>query len=241
MRFADRVVVVTGGGSGIGNAAAKLFLEEGARVAVLDCAPNVSDAHLAITCDVTAEGAVQAAFADVASRFGRVDILLNSAGIAVRKPVMDETVEAWDRCQSVNVRGTFLCSKHAVHHMPGGGAIIHISSVTGLTGMRNRAAYSASKGAIIALTKSMAMDLASRQIRVNCICPGFVKTPLLSTILKDTERTAKLTRMHPLGRLGTPEDVAKAVLFLASDDAAWITGHALAVDGGFSAGYSEDV
>jgi NAD(P)-dependent dehydrogenase (short-subunit alcohol dehydrogenase family) len=125
--------------------------------------------------------------------------------------------------------------------MPDGGSIVHVSSVTGITGVRNRAAYSATKGAIVALTRNMAMDLAARRIRVNCICPGFIKTPLLAALLEDPDRTARITAMHPLGRLGTTEDVARAVLFIASDHAAWITGTTLVVDGGLTAGQRDDI
>jgi NAD(P)-dependent dehydrogenase (short-subunit alcohol dehydrogenase family) len=241
MRLGNRVAVVTGGSSGIGQACAALFVAEGARVAVLDRESNPDSPHFDVRCDVSDDAAVQEAFAQIAARFGRVDIVLNAAGIAVRKTVADEDVATWDRCFGVNVRGSFLASKYALAHMPEGGSIIHIASVTGITGVRSRAAYSATKGAIVALTQNMAMDLAARRIRVNCVCPGFITTPLLAGLLQDPMRAARLTAMHPLGRLGTPEDVARAVLFLASDDAAWITGHALVVDGGFTAGQREDI
>jgi NAD(P)-dependent dehydrogenase (short-subunit alcohol dehydrogenase family) len=122
-----------------------------------------------------------------------------------------------------------------------GGSIINTSSVTGIVGVRNRAAYSATKGAIVALTKNMALDYAQYQVRVNCVCPGFARTPLAKALLQDPEREKRLIAMHPLGRLGTPEDVANAIVFLASDRASWITGHALIVDGGFSAGRPEDI
>jgi NAD(P)-dependent dehydrogenase (short-subunit alcohol dehydrogenase family) len=142
---------------------------------------------------------------------------------------------------AVNVRGIYLMSRFVIPHMAFGGSIVNMASVTGLIGVRNRAAYSASKGAVIALTRNMALDYTARGLRVNCVCPGFVRTPLLERLLADPERAARLTSLHPLGRLGTPEDIASAVLFLASDAASWITGHALAVDGGFSAGHAVDV
>jgi dihydroanticapsin dehydrogenase len=125
--------------------------------------------------------------------------------------------------------------------MPAGGSIIHLSSAVGIVGVRDRAAYSASKGAIISLTRNMALDYAARGIRVNCICPGFVRTPLIDRLLQDPERTERLARMHPLGRLGEPEDVANAIVFLASPESSWITGHALVVDGGFSAGHASPI
>ena len=239
MRLENRVAVVTGGLSGIGKACAEFFEAEGAQVAVLDREVDPRAAHFAVRCDVSDDSGVQDAFAQIAARFGRVDIVLNAAGIAMRKTVAEEDEAAWDRCFDVNVRGLFLSSKYAIQHMPDGGSIVHVSSVTGVTGVRNRAAYSATKGAIIALTRNMAMDLAGRRIRVNCVCPGFIRTPLLSALLQDPDRTARLTAMHPLGRLGTPEDVARA--FLVSDEAVWITGHALVVDGGFTAGQREDI
>jgi NAD(P)-dependent dehydrogenase (short-subunit alcohol dehydrogenase family) len=241
MRLENRIAVVTGGSSGIGEACAELFAVEGARVAVLDREIDSRSPHFGLRCDVSDDAEVERAFAQVAGRFGRVDILLNSAGIAMRKPVADEDVATWDRSFEVNVRGTFLASKYALAHMPDGGSIVHVSSVTGITGVRNRAAYSATKGAIVALTRNMAMDLAARRIRVNCICPGFIKTPLLAALLEDPDRTARITAMHPLGRLGTTEDVARAVLFIASDHAAWITGTTLVVDGGLTAGQRDDI
>ena len=141
----------------------------------------------------------------------------------------------------VNVRGAFLCSKFCLPHLGAGASIIHSASVTGITGVRGRAAYSAAKGALTALTRNMAVDYASRGIRVNCVCPGFVRTPLIRALLEDQKRTERLIGMHPLGRLGEPEDVANAVLFLASSDSAWITGISLVVDGGFSAGRTDEI
>jgi NAD(P)-dependent dehydrogenase (short-subunit alcohol dehydrogenase family) len=187
------------------------------------------------------EEQVRAAMERVAAEHGRIDILFNNAGVAVRKPVVEQDEEGWERCFEVNVKGLYLCSKHAIPRMPPGSSIIHSSSVTGITGVRNRAAYSATKGAVVALTRNMALDYAERGIRVNCVCPGFVRTPLLDPLLRDAERTRKLESLHPLGRLGEPEDVAWAVLYLASDESRWVTGQALVVDGGFAAGHALDV
>ncbi len=174
--------------------------------------------------------------------FGRIDILLNNAGIAVRHPVAEEDERAWEACMDVNLKGVFLCSKHAIPHMlERGGSIINTSSVTGIIGVRNRAVYSATKGALVALTRNMALDYAKYGIRVNCVCPGFTRTPLIEALLRDPVKAQRLTSMHPLARLGEPEDTANAVVFLASDLASWITGHALVVDGGFSAGRPEDI
>jgi meso-butanediol dehydrogenase / (S,S)-butanediol dehydrogenase / diacetyl reductase len=224
-RLKDKVAVVTGGASGIGAGAAAALAREGAQVHILDIAGPEP-------CDVSNSEQVSAAFA----RFGAVDVLVNAAGVAIRYAVHEQSEQEWDRSMAVNVKGIFLCSKYALAQMPAGGSIIHISSVTGITGVRGRAAYSATKGAIISLTRNMALDYAGRGIRINCICPGFVRTPLIDGILGDPERTARLTAMHPLGRLGEVEDVANAIIFLASPESSWITGHSLVVDGGFSAG-----
>jgi NAD(P)-dependent dehydrogenase (short-subunit alcohol dehydrogenase family) len=237
VRVQDKVAVVTGGASGIGAATARLLAQQGAKVAILDRTggPGV------LRCDVSVDKQVRAAMNQVASEYGRIDILFNNAGVAVRRPLVEQDEEGWVRCFDVNVKGLYLCSKHAIPRMPPGGSIIHSSSVTGITGVRNRAAYSATKGAVVALTRNMALDYAERGIRVNCICPGFVRTPLLDPLLRDPERTRRLESLHPLGRLGEPEDVAWAVLFLASDESRWVTGQALVVDGGFAAGHALDV
>jgi NAD(P)-dependent dehydrogenase (short-subunit alcohol dehydrogenase family) len=253
MRLTGKTAVVTGGGSGIGAATASLFAREGARVAILDSdLPNGDRIASEIrttggdaatwACDVGDEAQVRDSVAGLVQRFGAIDVLFNSAGTAFRKTVSDTEVNDWDRLMGTNVRGPFLCSKHCLPHFrPGGGSIIHVSSVVGLTGVRSRAAYSASKGAIAALTRNMAMDLAPRKIRVNCVCPGFVRTAMAQPLLNDPVRHERLVNMHPLGRLGEAHDVAMAVLFLASDESQWITGTSLVVDGGFSAGKSEDV
>jgi NAD(P)-dependent dehydrogenase (short-subunit alcohol dehydrogenase family) len=191
--------------------------------------------------DVCIESSVQSAFERISSTFGRVDILINNAGIAARHPVDATTDDEWTRVMDVSVRGAFLCSRYALPLMGPGAAVVHMSSVTGITGVRSRAAYSAAKGALVSLTRNMALDYAPRRIRVNCVCPGFVRTPLTAALTSDKERCERLTSLHPLGRLGEPDDVAAAVAFLASDEASWITGHALAVDGGFSAGHSTDI
>ncbi|MFN3326884.1 MAG: SDR family NAD(P)-dependent oxidoreductase [Bryobacteraceae bacterium] len=253
MRLAGKVAVVTGAGSGIGEASALRLAADGAGVAVFDRDVHGAEAvaagirerggqACAFVCDVASDAEVRGAMERAAAQFGRIDVLVNSAGVAVRKPVAEQDEAGWDRCMDVNVKGPYLCSKYAIPHMmEAGGSIIHLSSGVGLIGIRNRAVYSATKGALIALTRNMALDYAGYQIRVNAICPGFVRTPLLDALLRDPERTAKLTALHPLGRLGSPEDIASAVAFLASDEAAWITGHCMAVDGGFAAGHGADV
>jgi NAD(P)-dependent dehydrogenase (short-subunit alcohol dehydrogenase family) len=247
MRLQGKVAVVTGGGSGIGAATCVRMAREGATVAVLDRNAGAIESvaaglqSCAIAVDVSNEDSVRAAFDRIAAGFGRIDVLVNNAGIAIRSPVDEATDHDWTNVMDVNVRGAFLCSRYSIPLMPPGASIIHMSSVTGITGVRNRAAYSAAKGALIALTRNMAVDYASRRIRVNCICPGFVRTPLTAALTEDKIRCERLTALHPLGRLGEPDDIAAGVVFLVSDEAAWITGHALVIDGGFSAGHSTDI
>jgi NAD(P)-dependent dehydrogenase (short-subunit alcohol dehydrogenase family) len=253
MRLMGKRAVITGGGSGIGAATASLFAAEGACVAILDSdlpraeriAAQICESGgdaVAWACDVTNEIQLRVTVDRAAQHLGAIDILFNSAGIAFRRAVSDTEVDDWDRIMDTNLRGSFLSSKFCLEHFrQEGGSIIHVSSVTGIIGVRSRAAYSASKGGLVALTRNMAVDLAGRNIRVNCVCPGFVRTPLAQALLEDAVRRDRLISMHPLGRLGEPEDVAMAVLFLASDASRWITGTSLVVDGGFSAGKSEDV
>lgn len=230
MRLLNKTILITGAASGIGAATARKCEAEGARVISLDLAD----------ADVSDEGAVAAFFAKKVE--APLDGLVNSAGIAVRKTVAEHDTESWDRVMAVNVRGSYLCSKYAIPRLTEArGAIVHLSSVVGLTGVRNRSAYSTSKGAIVALTRNMAMDLAPQGIRVNCVCPGFTRTPLTKGLLSDPEKEAKLLALHPLGRLGEAGDIANAIAFLLSGEAAWITGQAIAVDGGFTAGFGVDV
>jgi NAD(P)-dependent dehydrogenase (short-subunit alcohol dehydrogenase family) len=234
MRFSGKQIVVTGAASGLGLAIARAAEAEGARIIALDrdAAPFAG----ARQCDVSDEAAVRGALADVE----RLDGLVNSAGVALRTTVPDTAMEDYDRLMAVNLRGSFLAAKYAIPKMRGqGGAILHLSSVTGTTGTRGRAAYSASKGAIVALTRAMALDHAAERIRVNCLCPGFVDTPLLAKMAAD--KRARLAAAHPLGRIGTVADIVPMALLLLSDDGAWITGQAIGVDGGFNAGRMEDI
>jgi NAD(P)-dependent dehydrogenase (short-subunit alcohol dehydrogenase family) len=236
MRLVDKHIVVTGAASGLGEAIAQACLREGAAVTGIDRAPSKLAQHR--IADVGDEDQVKAALAGL----GRIDGVVNSAGVARRAPVDQTAMEDFDLVMRVNLRGTFLVSKYAVPLLkPHGGSILHLASGVGIMGIRNRSAYSASKGAVVALTRNMALDYAGDRIRVNCLCPGFVKTPLLDALLKDPERTARLSALHPLGGLGEPEDIANAALFLLSDEARWITGQAIAVDGGLSAGNMTDI
>jgi len=254
MRFESKSVVVTGAGSGLGRAAALAFAREGARLTVIDVSGEAAretaeeitglgaEQALPLAADVADSAAVQQSVKASVAAFGRVDVLLNNAGIAVRHPVAEQDEESWDEVLRVNLRGVFVCSKYFLPHLRRpGGVIVNTSSIVGLVGVRNRAAYSTSKGAVVTLTKNMALDYAPEGIRVNAVCPGFVRTAMTSKLFADADREQRIAAMHPLGRLATPEDIASAILFLASEDAGFITGQALAVDGGFTAGRPEDV
>ena len=244
MRFEGKTTLVTGAASGFGHEAARLFAAEGARVAALDLHPSepLGADHLSLTCDVSDEDALQAAIAQAADYLGPIDAVFNNAGIAVRQPVDRQDADSLDHILRVNCRGAFLCAKHSIPHMRRpGGVIVNTSSVVGIVGVRNRAAYSMSKGAVVALTKNMALDYAAQGIRVNAVCPGFAATGMTEGLFADADRCARLEAMHPLGRFPTVEDVARAVLFLCSEDASCITGQALAVDCGFSVGRPEDI
>ncbi|MBN9589298.1 MAG: hypothetical protein BGN85_10015 [Alphaproteobacteria bacterium 64-11] len=234
MRFSGKTIVVTGAASGLGLAIASAAEAEGARIIAID--RGQSPFPHARVCDVADEDQMSRAIAGV----DRIDGLVTSAGIARRARVDETAMADYDAVMAVNVRGVFLASKYAVPLMRGhGGSVLHISSGVATTGTRNRAAYSASKGAIVSLTRNMALDYAQDKVRVNCLCPGFVNTPLLASISPD--RRARLTALHPLGRMGEPEDVAHMALFLLSDQAGWITGQAIAVDGGFNVGHMDDI
>ncbi len=234
MRFSGRHMVVTGAASGLGLAIAQAAQAEGASITALDRAASPFDDSR--ICDISDEAQVREAL----GALERIDAVVNSAGIARRAAVADTDMADFDAVMAVNVRGAFLVSKYALPALrKRGGSIVHISSGVATTGTRNRAAYTASKGALLSLTRNMALDYAADRVRVNCLCPGFVNTPLLASLTP--ERRAKLVALHPLGRMGEPEDIAHMALFLMSDQAGWITGQAIAVDGGFNIGHSEDI
>jgi NAD(P)-dependent dehydrogenase (short-subunit alcohol dehydrogenase family) len=241
MRLQGKVAVVTGGLSGIGAAIAARFAAEGARVVAADLAaaeaPLDGAAAIApLRVDVTQEASTEAMSAAVLAAHGRIDILVNCAGFGQDIPFLDTPVAVLDRIMAVNVRGTFLAAQACGRAMrdAGSGAIINIGSVSGLAGSSGRSAYGASKGAIVTLTQVMAIDLAQYGIRVNAIAPGPVDTPLTRRVHTQATREA-WTRATMLRRYGTPEEIAAAALFLASDDASYVTGHILPVDGGFAA------
>ncbi|HEY2009230.1 MAG TPA: SDR family NAD(P)-dependent oxidoreductase [Rhizomicrobium sp.] len=234
MRFSGKHVVVTGAASGLGLAIAKAAEAEGATVTAIDRAASpFANNHI---CDIADEDQVKRAL----SGLSRLDAVVNSAGIARRAKVDETDMADFDAVMAVNVRGAFLVSKYALPHLRAhGGAILHLSSGVATTGTRNRAAYTASKGAVLSLTRNMALDYAADRVRVNCLCPGFVDTPLLASM--SAERRARLAALHPLGRMGEVGDIAPMALFLISDQASWITGQAIAVDGGYNVGHRDDI
>jgi NAD(P)-dependent dehydrogenase (short-subunit alcohol dehydrogenase family) len=233
--LSGKVAVITGAASGIGCASAELFARLGAKLILVDLQPCHSGVDQTTFCGDVSEERTAVEVARIAMQeFGGVDILVNSAGIDFAAPLAQTTAEQWDKIMSVNLRSVFLMCKHIVPLMPEGGAsIVNVSSAAGISPIRNRPAYIASKGGIIALTKALALDLAPA-IRANCICPGAVDTPLLqSSFRSDADREAVRAR-YPLGRIAKPEEIAGVAAFLASDDASNITGATIPVDGGRS-------
>ena len=247
--FTGKVAFVTGAANGIGRAAALAFAREGASVVVAD----VSEKHnqetarmikelgghaLAVTCDVARNEDVKAALAKTVEAFGRLDFAFNNAGIEPSKPAptAEYEEEEWNRIINVDLRGVFLCMKHEIPLIlkhGGGGGIVNTSSGAGIIGIKGSPAYTAAKHGVIGLTKAAALDYAAKNIRINAVCPGYIDTPMMARFTGGTpEGRAKVIAEEPVGRMGKPEEIAAAVIWLCSDAAAFMVGHAMVIDGG---------
>jgi NAD(P)-dependent dehydrogenase (short-subunit alcohol dehydrogenase family) len=239
------VAVVTGAAGGIGAATVEAFQREGAKVVGVDLLEG-APGDLALSVDVTDEGAVQEMYAQVAQQLGRIDILFNNAGIAPDDDasVLDTSLEAWQRVQDVNLKSVFLCCKHGIPHLldnagPNRGSVINTASFVAVMGAAtSQISYTASKGGVLALSREIGVEFARRGVRVNALCPGPIDTPLLQELFaKDPERAARRMVHIPMGRFGKAEEIANGVLFLASDESSFMTASTFLVDGGISAAY----
>ena len=254
MRLRDKVILITGGGSGMGRLASLTFAREGARVVSVDVVPEAGAAAvdeitraggqaLFVAADVGREDQVRNAVRQAVARFGRLDVLYNNAGIfpAEDGSVVDLDAAVWDRVMAVNLKGIYLCCKHGIPELlrAGGGSIINVASFVALVGCSvPQDAYTASKGGVIALTKSLAVQFGPRRIRTNAIAPGPVETPLLTSwLLSNPEAKKRRLDRIPMGRFGRPEDIVQMALYLASDEATWVNGSVLVVDGGITSNY----
>jgi NAD(P)-dependent dehydrogenase (short-subunit alcohol dehydrogenase family) len=253
-RLDGKVCVITGAGGGLGRACAARFAAEGARVAVADVDEAAGGATVAavaeaggdaafFSVDVTDEPAVRGLYAAVARRFGAVHVLVNNAGVLASGDgsVIDTDVETWQRVLAINLTGVFLCCKHGIPHVlaAGGGSVVNTASISGIVGSAtSQIAHAASKGGVLALTRDVAVEFAKQNLRANAICPGPVETPLAMQLYAD-EAAWRRRQVHiPTGRLGRPEEVAEAALFLASDESSLVNGASLVVDGGISIAYT---
>ena len=249
-RLEGKVCVITGAGGGMGREAALLFCDEGAKVCVADVdgdaaektASDAADAF-AIQVDVADQESVQRMYAETVSRYGGIDVLYNNAGIspADDASILDTEPDAWQRVQDVNTKGVYLCCKHGIPHLleRGGGSVINVASFVALVGAAtSQISYTASKGAVLSLSRELAVQFARRGIRVNALCPGPVETPLLLRIFGDDPAAYERRRIHlPMGRLAKPREIVNAALFLASDESSYVNGATFLVDGGLTAAY----
>ena len=243
MRLADRVCVITGAAGGIGAATAERFAREGARVVGVDLRAH-EVGELALQADLTDEPAVAGMYTRIRRELGRIDVLFNNAGISPTDDasVLETTLEAWERVQSANLRSVFLCCKHGIPHLldGGGGSVINTASFVAVMGSAtSQISYTASKGGVLALSRELGIEFARRGVRVNALCPGPVDTPLLRELYaKDPEQAARRLVHVPMGRFARAEEIAGAVLFLASDDSSYVNATEFVVDGGISGAYT---
>jgi NAD(P)-dependent dehydrogenase (short-subunit alcohol dehydrogenase family) len=245
MHLSGKVAIITGGGSGIGKAIALAFVREGAKVVIagrdskrLDAAAAEIGADcLAMSADVSSAGDVQKLVNAAIDKFKRINILVNNAAVLLPGSAESLSEEDFDQTFDINVKGLWLLSRAVLPHMraSAGGSIINIASVLSMVGARNRVAYAASKGAVMAMTKAMALDHAAENIRVNCIAPGIVETEMVARFSTDENARKQRIAMHPMGRFGQPGEIASAAVFLASDESGWTTGSVLTIDGGYNA------
>jgi NAD(P)-dependent dehydrogenase (short-subunit alcohol dehydrogenase family) len=250
-RLDGKVCVITGAGGGMGREAALLFSREGALVCAADVdeslvektAADADAAVLPVRCDVASEDDVQAMYRATVERFGGIDVLYNNAGISPGDDgsVLDTTVEAWQRVQDVNAKGVFLCCKHGIPYLleRGGGSVINVASFVALVGAAtSQISYTASKGAVLSMSRELAVQFARQDVRVNALCPGPVETQLLLSIFGDDPAALERRRLHwPTGRLAKPSEIVQAALFLASDESSYVNGATFLVDGGLTASY----
>ena len=242
-RLDGKVCVITGAASGIGADTAALFGSEGAVVVGADLADDFGDVDLALACDVADSDAVRDMYGRVRAEHGRIDVLFNNAGISPPDDVsvLDTSLEAWRRVQDVNLTAVFLCCKHGIPHLleRGGGSVVNTASFVAVMGAAtSQISYSASKGGVLSLSRELGVQFARQGIRVNALCPGPVNTPLLTELFaSDPGRAARRLVHVPVGRFAEPEEIANAVLFLASDESSFITASTFLVDGGISAAY----
>jgi meso-butanediol dehydrogenase/(S,S)-butanediol dehydrogenase/diacetyl reductase len=245
MRLAGKVAIITGGGSGIGKAIAMAFVREGAKVVIAGrsrekleaAAAEIGGDCLAVSADVSTASEVEKLVNAALEKFKRINILVNNAAVLLPGTAESLTEEDFDQVFDINVRGLWLMSRAVLPHMraAAGGSIINIGSVLSLVGARNRVAYAASKGAVVAMTKAMALDHAGENIRVNCICPGIVETEMVAKFSTDENARRQRVALHPMGRFGQPDEIANAAVFLGGDESGWTTGSVLTIDGGYSA------
>jgi NAD(P)-dependent dehydrogenase (short-subunit alcohol dehydrogenase family) len=245
MRLAGKRAIVTGGGSGIGKAIAAALAREGAHVVICGrdarklelAAAEIGPQCLAVAADISHADDTNRLVEQAVQEFKRLDILVNNAGVLLAGTAESLTSEQWEQTFNTNVRAVWQLSRAALPHMrkAGSGAIINVASVLSSLGARNRVAYAASKGAVLALSRAMALDHAEENIRINCICPGIVETEMVAAFNLDEKARQQRISAHPMGRFGQPGDIAGLAVFLASDEASWITGAAVTADGGYSA------